>query len=77
MHLNWFKYKLIFFQVIVGSKIIPALVIIRAIKLIAIAGLWKKYLLSHDLYTVYNKHKMIKISNQTREKSQVLSKVLE
>ena len=29
------------------------------------------------LYTVYNKHEMIKIGNQTREKSQVLSQVLE
>ena len=29
------------------------------------------------LYTVYNKHEMIKIDNQTREKSQVLSQVLE
>ena len=27
----------------------------------------------YRLYTVYNKHDMIKISNQTREKSQVLS----
>ena len=26
-------------------------------------------------YTVYNKHKMIKFSNQTRKKSQVLSQV--
>ena len=29
------------------------------------------------LFAVYNKHKMIKIGGQTREKSQVLSKVLE
>ena len=29
------------------------------------------------LYTVYNKHEMIKIGNQTAEKSQVLSQVLE
>ena len=29
------------------------------------------------LYTAYNKQEMIKISNQTREKSQVLSQVLE
>ena len=29
------------------------------------------------LYTVYNKHEMVKIGNQTREKSQVLSQVLE
>ena len=29
------------------------------------------------LYTVYNKHEMIKIDGQTREKSQVLSQVLE
>ena len=29
------------------------------------------------LYTVYNKHEMIKTGNQTRKKSQVLSQVLE
>ena len=29
------------------------------------------------LYTVYNKHDVIKIGNQTGEKSQVLSQVLE
>ena len=29
------------------------------------------------LYTVYNKHEMIKIGNQTREISQALSQVLE
>ena len=29
------------------------------------------------LYTVYNKHEMIKIDNQTREKSQVLSQMHE
>ena len=29
------------------------------------------------LYTVYNKHKMMKIDNQIREKSQELSQVLE
>ena len=29
------------------------------------------------LHTVYNKHEMIKIGNQIREKSQVLSQVLE
>ena len=28
-------------------------------------------------YTVYNKHEMIKMGNQTREKSQVFSQVLE
>ena len=30
-----------------------------------------------SLYTVYNKHEVIKIHSQTREKSQVLSQVLE
>ena len=30
-----------------------------------------------QLYTVYNKHEMIKIDRQTREKSQALSQVLE
>ena len=29
------------------------------------------------LYTVYNKHEMLKIGNQTKGKSQVLSQVLE
>ena len=29
------------------------------------------------LYTFYRKHEMLKIGNQTREKSQVLSQVLE
>ena len=29
------------------------------------------------LYTVYNKHEMIKIGNKSREKSQALSQVLE
>ena len=29
------------------------------------------------LYTVYNKHEMIKIANQTRDKLQVLSQMLE
>ena len=29
------------------------------------------------LYTAYNKHEMMKIGNETREKSQVLSQVLE
>ena len=29
------------------------------------------------LYTVYNKHEMIKIDNQTREKLKILSQVLE
>ena len=29
------------------------------------------------LYTDYNKHKMIKIGNQIRDKSKVLSQVLE
>ena len=30
-----------------------------------------------DLDTVYNEHEILKIGNQTREKSQVLSQVLE
>ena len=29
------------------------------------------------LYTVYNKHEIVKIGNQIREKSQILSQVLE
>ena len=30
----------------------------------------------YKLYTVYNKHVVIKIGNQTREESQVLSQIL-
>ena len=29
------------------------------------------------IYTVYNKHEIIKIDNESREKAQVLSQVLE
>ena len=31
----------------------------------------------YRVYTIYNKHETIKIGNQTREKTQVLSQVLE
>ena len=63
--------------VTVGSKIIRALEIIRVKKLMPNAVLWNKFLSSHDLYAyiVYNKYKMI--NWQIKEKSQVLSKVLE
>ena len=35
------------------------------------------HVMTFKLYAVYNKHEMIKIGNQTRGKSQVLSRVLE
>ena len=64
---------------IVESKIIRELEIIRVKKIIPNVVLWNKYLsvMIFRLYTVFNKHEMIKISNQIREKSQVLSQVLE
>ena len=63
----------------VGSKIIRAFGIVRIKILIPKAVFWNKYLsvMIFRLYTVFNKHEMIKISNQIREKSQVLSQVLE
>ena len=64
----------------VGNKNIRALEIIRVKK--------KSYLMQFceinisqvrifRLDTVYNRHKMIKIGSQTREKSQILSQMLE
>ena len=54
----------------VSSKIIQALEIIWVKKLIPNAVLWKKNIcqvMIFRLYTVYNKHKMIKIGSQNRE----------
>ena len=67
------------YTVTVGSKIIRVLEISRVKKLIPNAVLSKQYLLSHffRIYTVYNKHDMIKIGNQTIKKSQVISQLLE
>ena len=63
----------------VGSKIIRALEIIRVKKLVP-----KQILRANicqvmivRLYAVYNKHEIIKIGIYIREKSQVLSQVLE
>ena len=63
----------------VGSKTIRALFeVIRVKKLMPITLSWNKCFSIHDLrlYTAYNKHEMIKIDNQSREKTQVLSQVL-
>ena len=59
----------------VDSKIIQALEIVHVQKLIPNAVLLNKYrqVVIFSVYTLYNKHEMIKIGNQTREKSQVLS----
>ena len=62
-----------------GSKIIRALEIIRVKILIPNAVVRNKYLLFviFKLHNVYNKHGMMETVNQTREKTQVLSQVLE
>ena len=59
----------------VSSKVIQSLEIIRIKKLTSNAVLRNKYfqLMIFRLYTVYNKHEMIKIGNQTREKYQILN----
>ena len=63
----------------ISSKIIRALEIIRIRKLTpnAFFEINICQALIFRRYTVCNKLKMIKIDNQTREKSQVLSQVLE
>ena len=63
----------------VDSKIIWTHEIIRVKKFIlnAIYEINICQVMNCALYTVYNKHEMIKIDNQTKEKSQVLSQVLE
>ena len=61
---NHFSQKIVF---IVISKIIRALEIIRVIKLISNAVY--EINICQVLYTVCNKHEMIKISNQTIEKN--------
>ena len=63
----------------VDSKIILALEIVRVKKL----SLMQFYeinisqIMIFRLYSVYDKHETIKIGNQIREKSQILSQVLE
>ena len=64
----------------VGSKIIRALEIIRVKKLILNIQFYEINICQiriFRLYTVHNTHERIKISRQTREKSKVLSQVLE
>ena len=63
----------------IDSKIIRAVEIIPVQKLIPNIVLLNKYLLNHifKLYAVFNKHEMIKIVNETKGKSQVLSQMLE
>ena len=62
----------------VGSKIIRALDMIRVknLYLIQFYNINICQFIIFRLCTVFNKHEMIKICGQTREKSQVLSKVL-
>ena len=59
----------------VGSRIVRAHEIIRNKNLISNLVLLKNICqaMIFRLYTVYNKHEIIKIGNQTREKLQVLS----
>ena len=61
------------------SKIIRALEIVRVKKKSYIMQFYEKnifQMLISRLYTIYNKHEIIKIYIQTREKSQVLSQML-
>ena len=55
----------------VGSKIIRALEIIR-VKNFTFYEMNTHQVMRFRLYTVYNKHEMIKTVNPTREKLQVL-----
>ena len=66
-------------DIAVGSKIIRALEIILVKKLIpnAIHKINICQAMTFRLHNVYNKQEMVKIGNQTREKSQELSQVLE
>ena len=67
------------FACTVASKILQVLEIICAKKLISNAILRNNIcqVMVFRLYTVYNKHQMIKIDNKKTEKSQVLSQGLE
>ena len=63
----------------VGNKIIRAREIIR-VKNSYVMQFYEiniSQVMILSLYTVYNKHEMIKIGNETREKLQILSQVLE
>ena len=63
----------------VGSKIIWAVEVIRVKKILSNAVIELNICqdMVFRLSTVYNKHEIIKIDNQTREKLQVLSQVSE
>ena len=67
------------FLCILGIKIIRTHVIIRLRKFIlnAFNEINNCQLMIFRLYTAYNRHKMTEIVNQTNEKSQVLSPVLQ
>ena len=58
-------------------KIIRAFEIIRVNKFSVFYEINIYQVMIFRLYTVYTNHEMTKISNQTREKLQVLSQVLE
>ena len=62
----------------VGTKINPSLEIIRVKKLMPNAALGKNIyqVMIFGFYTVYKKNEMVKIGNQTIEKSQKLSQML-
>ena len=62
-----------------SAKLFEMIEIIR-FKKILLVQFYEAYIcqvMIFRLYTVYDKHEMIKIGNQTREKSEVLSLVLE
>ena len=62
----------ILFHTTVGSKIIHTLEIHFVKKLMQFYEINISQVMIFWLYTVYNKHEIIKIDNQTREKSQEL-----
>ena len=68
-----------FFKGTVGSKIIRALEISRVKNsyLMQFYEINISQVMIFRLYTVYNKHEMIKIFSRTNDKLQVLSQVLE
>ena len=68
-----------FIAITVDSKIIRALEIIRVKKLNLVQFYEPNIfqMMTFSLYTVYNKHEIIKIGKETKEKKKVLSQVLE
>ena len=73
------KKIMFFFKSTVDSKIIRALEIIRVKNsyLMQFYEINNSQIIIFRFYIIYNKREIIKISNQTREKSQILSQVLE